>query len=148
MKPSAFLLPATLLFLVGCPAVDTRELNFTRKKPDRADVVGVWTPNKETLQAIRTRGHYPQAEHEIVLRADGTFSIRNMPDWWTNGFGASGRTLSTFDGRWELKEGKDVWTIWEISLQTTDLWTSVHLYRQKPHIHSSLALVTPMMPRP
>ena len=132
MKPWTLLFPALLLLLVGCPAVDTRELNFTRKKPTRADLVGVWSPDRDTLRAIRTRGHYPEAEYEIVLRADSTFSIRNMPDWWTNGFGTSGGMLASFDGRWELQEGKNVWRIWEISLQMTNFWTSIHVYRQKP----------------
>ena len=132
MKPWALLFPVILLFLVGCPAVDTKELNFTRKKPENADLVGTWTPNSDTLKEIRTRGHYPQAQHEIVLRADGTFSIRNMPDWWTNGFGESGRTFSSFDGRWDLEEGKDGWTIWEIALRTPTFGTSINVYQQKP----------------
>ena len=124
---------ATLLFLLaillaGCPMVDTKELNFTRSKPKKEDLIGVWTPDKETLRDIRTRGHYPETEHEIILREDGTFSIRNMPD----GFGESGGKFESVDGRWDLKEEKDIWTIWSISLETSKELMSINVYRQKP----------------
>ena len=81
------LLFVTILFLIGCPAVDFKELNFTRNKPKKEDLVGTWIPNKESLSMIQTRGHYPDAKYEIVLRENGTFSINNIPDWWRSDFG-------------------------------------------------------------
>jgi hypothetical protein len=130
---SATLLLLLALFLAGCPMVDTKELNYTRTKPKKEYLIGTWTPDKETIQDIRTRGHYPEAIHEIILREDGTFSIINMPDWWNNGFGESGGKFISMDGRWSLKEEKDIWTIWVISLETPkEVVGSFNVYHQKP----------------
>ena len=90
MRALAIAAPIALGFLVtGCPAVDWKELQFTRHKPSEQELVGTWRPTAATLKEIRGRGHYPVATHEIIVRADHTFSIRNMPDWWSNGFGES-----------------------------------------------------------
>jgi hypothetical protein len=124
-----------LLFLVallfaGCPAVDFNELDFTRSKPKQEELVGVWVPTSDTQRDIRK--HYPQAEHEIVFRPDGTYSFTNMPDWWRKGTGESGGKFESFSGKWALSQGKNGWTIWEISLETPRFFTSVNVYRQKP----------------
>jgi hypothetical protein len=135
VKPLAFafapalLLP--LLFFTGCPAVDTRELNFTRSKPKPSEVLGTWTPDRKSMDDIRNRGRYTNIHPTIALRADGTFSIRDMPDWWSDGFGESHGTVEKLEGKWKLEAKKEVWDVWVVSLQTSNLVTSVHLYRQK-----------------
>ena len=120
------------LLSAACPMIDFKESNFTRTKPNKEDLIGVYTPNKKSLQEIRTRGHYPVATHEIILRSDGTFSIKNMPDWWMNGTGESGGKLESLDGRWDLEEAKDIWTIWQISLDTSKARMHVNVYYQRP----------------
>jgi hypothetical protein len=129
-RRSFFLLP--FLLLAGCPAVDTRELNFTRNKPLMKDLAGVWTPNKDSMVMIRTEGHYPSANPKIILRADGTYSFVEMPDWWSSATGESTSKIESFDGQWKLEQRKDIWNVWVIGLQTPNYWTSIHLYRQKP----------------
>ena len=120
------------LMLAGCPAVDTRELNFTRNKPGIGDLIGTWTPNKESIQLIRTEGKYSAAHPKVILRADGTYSFVEMPDWWSSATGESTGTTETFDGSWKLQERKSPWTVWEIQLQAPKNVCSIHLYRQKP----------------
>ena len=120
------------LLLVGCPAVDLRELNFTRNKPTIEDLVGTWTPDSKSRGDIKTRGSYINANPEVILRADGSFSIRQMPDWWSSGTGESKGTLESLDGQWSLRRDKNIWDIWTLNLKTPDLITSIHLYRQKP----------------
>ncbi len=66
--------------------IDWKEINFTRTKPEIKDIIGTWTPTADTLKDIRERGKYPEAKHELILKNDGTFSMINMPDWWSNGF--------------------------------------------------------------
>jgi hypothetical protein len=123
-----FLLP--LLLFTGCPAVDTREFDFTRSKPKPSEVVGTWTPDQKSIDDIRNRGRYTNIHPTVTLRADGTFSIRDMPDWWSDGSGDSHGTGEALDGKWSFEQQKEVWNVWVISLQTP-MFRSVHLYRQK-----------------
>ena len=103
--------------------VDWKELNFARKKPDSKDLVGTWIPTKDTLQEIRKRGGYPVAEHKIVLREDGSFSLMNMPDWRDNGSGESHSKLNSSSGTWilatDVKPG--FFSTWRIELHYSNL---------------------------
>jgi hypothetical protein len=129
--PVVVVVAVSTLF-AGCPAVDLKELQFTRTKPAESDIVGTWRPTADTLKDIRGRGHYPVATHEINLRADHTFSMRNMPDWWSNGFGESHGQFESGDGTWQFEAGKDVWQIWVVRLHFPSVTTWINLYRQRP----------------
>ena len=118
--------------LVGCPAVDWKELQFTRKRPSEGEIIGTWRPTADTLLDIRRRGHYPVATHEIILRADHTFTMRNMPDWWRNGFGQSHGQLESGEGTWQLESGRDVWEIWVVRLHFPSVTICINVYRQRP----------------
>jgi hypothetical protein len=118
--------------LAGCPMVDLKELRFTRRQPAETEIVGTWRATAETAKEIRDRGGYPIAEHEFVFRADHTFSMRNMPDWWRDGSGNSHGQLESGEGRWELHADDNVWEIWTIRLRFPAGLTSVNLYRQRP----------------
>jgi hypothetical protein len=111
--------------------IDWKEINFTRTKPEIKDIIGTWNPTADTLKDIRQRGHYPEAKQELILKADGTFSMINMPDWWGNGFGKSNKTFESGEGKWHLAKRKNIWDIWAIELEFPAEITSVNLYRQK-----------------
>ena len=130
-RVSAILLITAGLLLAGCPMIDFKELNFTRKKPALEDIVGVWTPTPATLKEIRTRGRYRETTHELVFRSDGTFSMKDMPDWWRGGFGRSSGQFDSGEGKWDLQPAENVWQIWTIRLTFAAKITSVNLYRQK-----------------
>jgi hypothetical protein len=118
-------------FVVGCPMVDWKEFRFTRHKPEEVDIVGTWQAAAATVKDIRGRGHYPATMHELVLRPDHTFSMRNMPDWWRGGFGESHGQLESGEGTWDLQAAHDVWQIWVVRLRFPSADTSVNLYRQR-----------------
>lgn len=97
--------------------VDWKELNYTKHKPLETDLIGCWIPTAESRKEILARGHYPAAEYELALNADGTFAMRNMPDWWMD---ASGRSQGRFHdgtGTWKLEEDKSLWRIWVLALR-------------------------------
>jgi hypothetical protein len=123
------------MLLAGClkPRPAWRELQFTRTKPPEVDLVGTWRPTAETVKDIRDNGHYPAATHEMVLRADHTFTMRNMPDWWRNCFGQSHGQMESGDGTWDLVPAKIVWQIWIVRLRFSvpSFETTVHLYGQR-----------------
>lgn len=118
----------------GCMnnGIEWSELSFTRKKPAANDLIGVWQPTTKTKKDIIDNGHYPNTENTIILRADGTFSITNMPDWSEDGFGESkGKSLS-YTGTWQLDvEKMGPWSAWSIWFKTENMVFSYHLSQQK-----------------
>ncbi|MEO8207144.1 MAG: hypothetical protein ABI615_13265 [Chthoniobacterales bacterium] len=117
MKGRLFLI-LPLLFLAGCRPGFMAGLDFARSQPKAEDIVGVWTPDKATLRDIRERGHYASVETKIILRKDGAFSISNIPDWWSDGFGYPHGKFESSEGKWEFRAGKSLWKIWELCLIT------------------------------
>ena len=123
------------LMLSGCPMVDLKELNFTRTKPDLKNLVGTWTATKETFAKIHGRGRYPEADHKIVLRPDGTFSIVNMPDWRNNGIGESHGKFESTNGQWILETDSKpgFFSTWRIALNYPNMRDSgFDVYYQSP----------------
>lgn len=148
---SRWLLLAAAALLCGCPTVDWKELNFTRKKPLEANVVGEWFPTAKSRKYILRDGKYPDRDYRIVINTDGTFRMQNMPDWWMDGFGESHGGFHDGTGTWKLDEGKNIWRIWTVMLRfesfsgnekdpvtksvlpiKAPFVTWVHLYGQKP----------------
>jgi hypothetical protein len=128
---------AIALLSSGCFLPTGPELHFTRKKPSETELIGSWRPTAETLKDIHDRGLYPTRDHELILRSDHTFTMRNMPDWWRNGFGESHGQFESGDGQWELAPGHDGWQIWIVQLHFSDFsggaafYTLLHLYYQR-----------------
>jgi len=125
---------ATLL-LGGCSCgIELSELTFTRTKPDRSDLVGTWIPTANTIKDMKERGGYAISNHELTLQVDGSFTMTNMPDWWTDGFGESKTNFVSGSGTWELDEEKIVrnWKVWRIFLKSPEFGTSIHVRKQKP----------------
>jgi hypothetical protein len=133
MRVLSFTTIIVISFLVvGCPMVDWKEFRFTRHKPEEVDIVGNWQATAATVKEIRARGHYPATRHELILRSDHTFSMRNMPDWWRGGFGESHGQLESGEGTWNLQPARDVWQIWVVRLRFPSRDTTVNVYRQRP----------------
>ena len=123
---------AITFLTAGClkPRPAWRELQFTRSKPSESDILGTWRPTAETLQDIRGRGRYSAGEPALVFHADHSFDMRDMPDWWLDGFGRSHGKLETGSGRWELASADNIWQVWVVRLHFPSFETSVHLYHQ------------------
>lgn len=120
----AILILAVGLFL-SCRNV--REyLDFTRSEPNKSDLVGTWTPDRASLGDMRTRGHYdPNVEPKLILRADDSFDLINMPDWWENGFGESHGTFRAYSGKWGVSQ--EISKFWQLFLSGRN----VELFGQK-----------------
>ena len=100
-QPLFYLCP--LVFVMAQAAcVDDWILDYTRSKPNEADMVGTWLPTKETLDLMASYGHYDTAHSatKIVLLADHRFRFQDMPDWWT--LSESHRNLQSATGTWTL----------------------------------------------
>jgi len=128
-----FFLPLAL-FLSGCMGSAWSELSFTRNKPNPADVIGTWVPTAATIKDLREHGGYVISKHQLILRADGTFSMVNMPDWWSNGFGQSQKSFESGSGKWQFYQDDNTWTVWAIELDFPKFFVpnAMHLQCQKP----------------
>ncbi len=121
---------AIALLVTACPPIGSHELRFTRHKPAEAEIIGTWRATASTTKEIQKRGHYPVAAYELVFRSDRTFSMRNMPDWWRDGFGHPHGQLDSAEGTWALEPMDNVWQIWVVRLHFLSHETWVNLYRQ------------------
>lgn len=135
MSRICFLLPL-VLFSSGCMnnGIEWSELSFTRDKPNQLDLLGTWVPTAATIKDLRERGGYIVSKHELILRADGTFTIVNMPDWWKDGVGQSRRSFESGAGTWRLSKDHNPWTVWSVELDFPEfvIPNAIHLQRQKP----------------
>lgn len=106
------LLYLTLLTVVGCESfLDDR----TKSKPGLDSLVGTWVPDKGSTKYMREVGGY-NASHKtaLVLEADGTYKMVNMPDWLWLDDGESHGTLRSENGTWEVAPDGDrtEWIVW------------------------------------
>jgi len=114
--------------------IEKSELSWTRTKPDPSDLVGIWVPTDATIKDMKEKGDYTISIHQLILRADGTFQMINMPDWWKDGFGKSKKGFESSRGKWQLYEDRNPWTVWAIKLEFPNFLAlnQIHVRRQKP----------------
>ncbi len=130
---SLFLI-SSLALLASCynPGEIVEEIQFARQKPLEADLVGKWVPTAHTLTDMRSNGGYAISSHELVLNADKSFSMKNMPDWWATDSGESKRGFQSVSGRWALSPstgGGD----WGVDLLVGNSGIGfVHIRNQRP----------------
>ena len=119
---TCLLLPS-VLFLSGCMFVNGLDLSEDS-----------FTPTASTIRDLKEHGGYVIAKHELILRADGTFAMVNMPDWWLDGAGELKKGFESGSGKWEFYQGHIQWTVWGIELNFGKFATGnlINLRRQKP----------------
>ena len=124
------------LFSSGCmnTGIEWSELSFTRNKPNQSDLLGSWVPTAATIKELRERGGYIVSKHELIFRADGTFAMVNMPDWWKDGVGQSRGSFESGSGRWRFYKDHNPWTVWAVELDFPRfvIPNAIHLQGQKP----------------
>ena len=120
MKRSRFFcLSIVLILLVNMLVFRGCQSKHLGNKPNITDLVGVWQPTMETLGNMERRGKYKISIHQLILRADGTFTMTNMPDCvfsgWNNGWDDSHSKFKSANGRWHLinysYKNQDIWDI-------------------------------------
>jgi len=123
--------------------IEWSELDYTRTKPNEADLVGTWTATKETVRDIKDRGGYAKSDPKLILAADGTCAVTDMPDWWRGGFGESHREFESGQGKWQIEEDDNVVKIYVLGLELPTGHQTVHLARQKPSFQIHITLGDP-----
>jgi len=88
-----------LIVLCGCQRRSS--IPYTRVKPRLADVVGVWKLDADSAKGLPKETRNRPVDSKVIFRADGTFSMLDIPDRWGAG---TGRTPGFYSGSgtWEL----------------------------------------------
>lgn len=120
-----------LSFGLACRVPSLDQLNHTRKEPKKSDLLGTWVPEKSSLRVMQSEGGYDVSiQPKLILKADDTFELINMPDWWDNGLGKSHKGFQDYSGSWGLSKygNTDFWDVY-LKLSST---RSANLIGQNP----------------
>ena len=130
-----FWLITALIWVGGCQ-FDPFADDYTRTKPSQADVVGTYILKEQTLNdtpidKLKAVNGSKSSIHKMVLRADGTYSLTNLPIWlgnWSSGSSDewSVKEFKSDSGQWKMcvvgsigeGSGKDV-DIWGLDIAST-----------------------------
>ena len=115
-----------LLFAFAGCQFDPYTSVYTRTEPKAEDLVGVYVPDKATARFIAE--HYPAIGTSIVLSADGTIVLQNIPDCWKTLFGTFEGGFDSGTGRWKIQKHQEWWVL------GVDIWTDGFSSREHAHI--------------
>jgi hypothetical protein len=104
------LFSAVAIFFAGCQ-YDPFTAVYTTKQPKAEDLVGAYLPTEDTKKLITSQGHYPTIESAIVLSADGTVTMTNIPDWWQTPFGEPQGKFNSRRGNWTVQKHQEWWAV-------------------------------------
>ena len=104
------LLAALTFCLAGCQ-YDPHTASYTKTQPKPEDLVGSYAPDSATTNLIAREGHYTQLPASIVLSADGSLTITNIPDWWGTAFGSAGGSFDAGRGTWRVIQHQEWWSV-------------------------------------
>jgi hypothetical protein len=117
---------AVLVSLTGCQW-DPYTSVYTGKQPKPEDLVGMYVPDEATAHFIAA--HYSASEVSIVLSADGTINLHNIPDCWETPFGETEGGFDSGTGRWTIQKHQEWWVL------GVNIWTDGFSSRGHAHIN-------------
>jgi hypothetical protein len=117
---------------LACRVPSLDQLNHTRTEPKKGDLLGIWLLDKSSLQVMQSEGGYDVTDQpKLILKADDTFEMVNMPDWFNNGSGKSHKALLDYSGDWRLSKYGNT-GFWNIYLKFSSQTRSANLLGQNP----------------
>jgi hypothetical protein len=128
-KHLVFILVALLILNVMCVAPNLDSENFTTSEPKPSDLVGIYTPTESTWEFIKGEGGYTVTDISITLAPDGSLTMTNIPDWWSDISGQSNGQVESCQGEWGIEQVQD-W--WELTIIGCISNTSIPIAGEKP----------------
>lgn len=93
------------------------------------DLIGVWQPDKDTLERLRAEDFKPRMR-ELILKQDGMVLLQGVPAKW---IAPANREMPTkigaAQGTWKLRRN---WDGWELLLESVDVALVVTLREERP----------------
>jgi hypothetical protein len=132
------------LLVAGCDRVP-----FTKVKPQPQNLVGLYRPTGATQAALIKAGYTQANTPALVLKADGKFEMKSMPDKWLHARSISERSPNpSYDsgsGIWRIEPSGEGWARrWGILLDfpgTKDLVSRSHTGRSGRLVCSNLLML-------
>ena len=134
----AVLLLAALM-LSACQR-DSNPADYTLNAPEAKDLAGTYLPTTHTTELLRATGKYPVSNSSITLKADGTVTIVNVPDWWLSSFGEAKGKFDNGTGSWTIDKNKNWWLV-VASFPTTTAQFTTSAVPVQGHVTAMLSLV-------
>ena len=140
------------MILAGC-RFDPFTAVYTRTQPKREDLIGKYVPDDATRTFLTRLRAYSGREPSILVSADGTLTMENIPDSWLTGFGEPVGGFDSGQARWTVRKHQDWWVIGvtydsaaHISARQHSIWsfgTKLFLIGEKPPYKIHLTVVDP-----
>jgi len=114
MKKILFLISILALFNLMCGFISAYEIDkesFTKVEPKPNEFAGKYLPSKDTIAFIKDRGQFDLEDSWFELFTDGTFEMRNVPNWWIYKYSKSEGRLESGTGKWEFDPKGQHWEI-------------------------------------
>lgn len=117
---------------LGCRIPTLHQLNYSRKEPAKAALIGTWVPDHATLRLMREKGGYdPSVQTKLVLKSDDTFDLADIPDWWSDPKGHSTGQFEQSAGTWRTWQ-HNPGTFWNLQLRSSSETRFANLIGQAP----------------
>ena len=89
---------------------DPYTLRYMKTKPDPGNIIGSWVATDATLRDLAGTP-YAKARPMISIGADGSITMADIPDTWSDLTGKGKGQLETFVGTWTLDKTSDWWGV-------------------------------------
>ncbi len=87
---------------------DPYTASYATSKPKMEDLIGPWRATDATTRDL-SKGSYSKLKPKIVLAADGSIRMSEIPDTWRSPFGQGHGQAQDFAGKWKLDHHQDRW---------------------------------------
>ena len=84
-----------------------------RLAPQSEDIIGEWSLSKDTTERLQEWYNFTVAEHHVVFRDNHTFSMINVPDFWSplDGSISVKEHVLSGEGIWRMEQENDNWIL-------------------------------------
>ena len=98
------------LWLTSC-APSPNHRNYAMAEPAPQDLQGSYQPTAATETLIAATGKYEKKPSSIVIGADGSIEIMNLPDCWILPYDQAIGQFDTGKGTWTLVRQQQWWVL-------------------------------------
>lgn len=110
LPPVLRLLCCPALFFLGCVR-EPNPRNYTVNEPTRASLASTYHATENTKTLIAATGKYEKKPASIVIAADGSIEITNLPDCWVLPYEQALGQFDTGKGYWSLVRQQQGWVL-------------------------------------
>jgi hypothetical protein len=117
-----------LILVIVASGTYGSDASRTSLEPKVTDLIGVWQPDKGSLDRLLTVDSKPRMR-ELILKHDGTFLLQGVPaKWIAPASKEMPASIGTAQGKWRLRRN---WEGWELLLEAINVSLVVALREER-----------------